>query len=214
MNSGSLRISIITPSFNQGHFIRATIDSVLQQDYQNIEHIIVDGGSTDETLDILRSYDDPRMTWMSEPDRGQSDAINKGMRLAKGEILAYLNSDDLYLPGALSFVTGYFQMHPNIGAIYGNCATIDNIGQTNAPDLQSPPLNLTEALKNRLPIAQQSVFWRREVMERIGLFDETLHYRMDRDYWLRMMIAASKCSQSTASCRFSLPRGEQDREPT
>src|SRR5262245_66496307 len=103
-----LQVSIVTPSYNQGKFIKATIDSVLGQDYPQIEHLVMDGGSTDETGEILRQYRDSRLQWVAEPDNGQSSALNKGLLCADGEILAYLNSDDLYLPGALFCVLSLF----------------------------------------------------------------------------------------------------------
>jgi glycosyltransferase involved in cell wall biosynthesis len=122
------KISIITPSFNQGAFIEETIQSVLSQEYPNLEYMIVDGGSTDDTLDILHKYQD-QLTWISEPDRGQVDAINKGLKLASGEVLAYLNSDDLYLPGALRKVGAYFAEHPQAEWLTGYCRNVDGEGQ-------------------------------------------------------------------------------------
>ena len=107
-------VSIVTPSFNQGRFIRETIESVLSQDYPAIEYMVIDGGSTDETVSILKSYGN-RIFWISEPDSGQSDAINKGWKRATGEILTWLNSDDVYLPGAIAKAADYLQRHPNVG---------------------------------------------------------------------------------------------------
>ena len=112
-------VSIVTPSFNQGRFIRETIESVLSQDYPAIEYMVIDGGSTDETVSILKSYGN-RIFWISEPDSGQSDAINKGWKRATGEILTWLNSDDVYLPGAIAKAADYLQRHPNVGVVYGD----------------------------------------------------------------------------------------------
>src|SRR5262249_45140624 len=112
-------VSIVTPSFNQGRFIRETIESVLLQDYPNLEYMVIDGGSTDETVSILERYRD-RFFWVSEPDRGQAHAINKGWKRAKGDILAWLNSDDMYLPGAISNAARYLVDHPEIGLVYGD----------------------------------------------------------------------------------------------
>lgn len=187
-----LRFSIVTPSYNQGQFIKETLDSVLQQDYPHIEYIVMDGGSTDETLDLLRSYDDPRLTWYSERDKGQSDAINKGLRLATGDILAYLNSDDLYLPGTLRYVADYFEQHPDVDLLYGSCHTIDAQSRRIEPTYHVQPISTRQFITKRFKLPQQGVFWRRRVTEQIGLFDETLHYRMDYDYWLRMVIAGFK----------------------
>lgn len=200
-----LLISVITPSFNQGRFIKATLDSVLKQDYTHIEHIIMDGGSTDETVDILKNYADPRLQWISEPDKGQSDAINKGLRMAKGDILAYLNSDDLYLEGTLAFVADYFYTYPEIDLIYGNCSAIDSAGQSLPTSLTAEPFHLRNFFVKRPYIPQPSTFWRRSVIEQIGLFDESLHYAMDRDYWLRAAAAGFKfqyINKNLAAFRF------------
>ena len=121
-------VSIVTPSFNQGRFLEATIQSVLNQDYVNVEYIVVDGGSTDNCVDILKKYSDQLAHWMSEPDAGQTDAINKGFSLATGEIFAWLNSDDIYRPGAISEAVAYLQDHPNEGMIYGDADFIDENG--------------------------------------------------------------------------------------
>src|SRR5438270_571819 len=112
-------VSMVTPSFNQGRFLRRTIDSVLSQDYPHVEYLVFDGGSTDESIDVLRSYGD-RFLWTSERDRGQTDAINKGLRRAKGDILAYLNSDDVLLPGAIATVAEHFRKNPAWDVVYGN----------------------------------------------------------------------------------------------
>lgn len=191
-------VSIVTPSYNQGQFIKTTLDSVLKQDYPHIEHLVMDGGSTDSTLDVLQNYDDPRLTWHSERDKGQSDAINKGMRQVKGEILAYLNSDDVLLPGTISKVIGCFEQNPDVDLIYGSCYTIDANGDRvlHSDKIKVnyivKPITLTDMMTMRIILPQQGIFWRRRVMENIGLFDESLHYRMDFDYWMRAMIAGHK----------------------
>ncbi|GEM_PF-625761 len=187
-----LRISVITPSFNQGKFIQATLDSILKQDYPHVEHIVMDGGSTDETVDILKNVQDSRLKWTSERDNGQSDAINKGLHVASGDILAYLNSDDIYLDGTLAFVADYFQTHPEVDFIYGDCLTIDTEGKILPVVLKTQSFNLRDALTMRMRWAQPAFFWRREVTAHIGLFDETFHYLMDQDYWLRMVLADYK----------------------
>lgn len=183
-------IGIVTPSFNQAAFIRRTIDSVLDQGYEGLDYIVVDGGSTDETLDILRSYG-ARLRWISEPDQGQSDAINKGLRIVKGDVLAYLNSDDVLLPGSLHAVGQYFAEHPEASWVTGYCRNIDVHDRT----VQSP----ITAYKNFLLrhyrhftlimidyISQMSTFWRRSAMESVGLFDVQHHLAMDYEYWLRL----------------------------
>jgi glycosyltransferase involved in cell wall biosynthesis len=149
----------------------------------------MDGGSQDETTAILQEYHDPRLTWRSEKDNGQTDAINKGMRRATGDILAYLNSDDIYLPGMLRLVAEFFATQPDVQVVYGHCRSLDGEGNEIQPPLKADPFHPTKPfLISRWHIWQPAVFWRRGVMERIGLFDETLHYVMDYDYWLRMIV--------------------------
>ena len=134
-------VSVITPSYNQGQFIQATIESVLSQDYPNIEYIIVDGASTDLTAEVVKPYTN-RLTWISEKDRGQSEAINKGFRMAKGGIVAWLNSDDIYLPGAISAAVAAFEQHPRTGAIYGEGFQIDKAGKVKSKFPFTEPFNL------------------------------------------------------------------------
>ena len=116
-------VSIVTPSFNQARFLEATLRSVLEQDYPNIEYLVVDGASTDGSVEIIRRYADRLTWWVSEKDNGQSEAINKGMRRARGEFIGWLNSDDIYLPGAVSAAVSAFLSHPQAGLIYGRCAS-------------------------------------------------------------------------------------------
>ncbi len=185
-------ISIITPSYNQAKFIRATIDSVLSQDYPNLEYFVIDGGSTDGTVEILKSYG-KKIRWVSERDRGQTHAINKGLDLAKGELLAYLNSDDIYLPGALKSVGEYYAK-TKADWITGDCLVIDDEGRPSRGGwlvrlykrflmLLYSPTTLKIA-DNMIP--QPSTFWTRSAYEKIGKFNEDYHYVMDYDYWLRL----------------------------
>ncbi|WFN36778.1 glycosyltransferase [Methanomicrobium antiquum] len=183
MNSEDLPlVTIVTPSYNQGRFIEETILSVLNQDYPNIEYIVMDGGSNDETLDILKKYDD-KIVWVSEKDKGQTDAINKGLRIAKGEVLAYLNSDDTYLPGAISRAVRYFSENPDSKLLYGEGYHITAEGDI-IERYPTEPYNFKH-LAETCYICQPTTFWKREVIEDIGLFDESLHYAMDYDYWIR-----------------------------
>jgi glycosyltransferase involved in cell wall biosynthesis len=184
------KISIVTPSFNQGQFIEETIQSVLNQNYPDLEYIIVDGGSTDNTLDILRKYSDS-VFWIIEPDRGQVDAINKGLRRATGEVIAFLNSDDLYVPGALRAVGEYAVAHPEAMLITGQCRNIDENGAEIRKAIAFYKniwlrLRSYQALLTLNYISQPATFWRKAVIERIGYLDESLHYTMDYDYWLRI----------------------------
>lgn len=175
-------VSIVTPSFNQGDFIRATIDSVLEQDYPHIDYRVIDGGSTDDTIEILKSYGD-RLQWVSEKDRGQAHAINKGMSLARGEIRAYLNSDDLLRRGAIERVVEHFDDRPGCDLVYGRDAIIDVVG--NFLGMYPTADYSFERFVDCCCISQPATFWRARLTDRIGPFDESLHLLMDFDYWLR-----------------------------
>ena len=184
------RITIITPSYNQAQFIEETILSVLNQGYPDLEFIVVDGGSTDGTLDILRKYED-RLAWSSGRDGGQTNAINIGLRRATGDIVAFLNSDDVYLPGALRAVGEYFSRHAEASCLTGQCRTMDEKGReiriaiTTYKNLWLS-LNSYQVLLILNFISQPATFWRRCVTEKIGYLEESLHYTMDYEYWLRM----------------------------
>jgi glycosyltransferase involved in cell wall biosynthesis len=178
-------VTIVTPSFNQGRFIRATIESVLGQDYPKIEYFVMDGGSTDETAAVVRDYAS-RVTFISEKDRGQSHAINKGFRRASGPILAWLNSDDLFLPGAVSRAVRTFREKPVTGAVYGEGYLIDLDGKITCRFPHTQPLNLWKLVYLSDYILQQSVFFRGDAMRELGFLDESLHYTMDWDILIRM----------------------------
>lgn len=181
-------VSIIVPTLNQGQFIGETLNSILQQDYTNIECIVMDGGSTDETLDVLTNYNDPRLSWISEPDQGQSDAINKGMRRAQGEILSYLNSDDLLRPGTVKTVVDCFTGETGSAFIFGDCDLIDASGAS-IGSLTGKVFDIHEAFAGRFRLIQPGAFWRRAVYEAVKDFDVSMHYVMDTDYFLRTAIA-------------------------
>lgn len=180
-------VSIVVPSFQQGRYIRATLESILSQDFRDLECIVMDGGSTDETVEVLRSYDDPRLTWVSEPDRGQSHAINKGLERANGDYLSYLNSDDLLRPGAISTIVRFFAEHPETHLVYGDMDHIDEAGRV-FHTVIGAPFDLAETLAGHNSVNQSGTFWRRGVMERIGVFDENLHFSMDLEYWVRAAL--------------------------
>lgn len=179
-------VSIITPSYNQGEFIKATIESVLNQDYPNIEYLVMDGGSTDNTVEILKSYGD-RIQWVSEKDKGQADAVNKGIKRAKGQIIGWLNSDDTYLEGAVSKMVDYLKTHPDTDMVYGEGYYTDKEG------------NITERYltekynRNRLAemciICQPTAFFTKEIVERVGMLDVEHQLSMDYELWLRMAKA-------------------------
>ena len=182
-------VSIVTPSFNQGRFLRRTIESVLGQDYSHIEYIVIDGSSTDDSVDVLRGYGD-RFTWVSEADRGQSDAINKGFARCHGSIRAYLNSDDVLCPGAIRTVVAHLDEHPEWDLIYGDA---HNIGadDTVLGIYPTADYDFGRLLQNCF-ICQPAAFWRTRIAERVGLFDAGLHYAMDLDYWLRIDRAGGR----------------------
>jgi len=187
---GFPRISIITPSFNQGSFIERTIRSVLDQGYPDLEYIIMDGGSTDGTFDILKKYEG-RLKWFSEKDKGQADAINKGLQMATGSIIAYLNSDDIYEPGTLLKVAEYFAAHPEMQWLTGKCRIIDEHDREVRKPITAYKNFLLRHFSYSLllvtnPVSQPATFWRREVIDEIGSFDIHEHYVMDYDYWLRI----------------------------
>lgn len=176
-------VTIITPSYNQGIFIEETILSVLNQEGAAIEYIVMDGGSTDDTLKILAKYAD-RLEYVSEKDRGQTDAINKGLQRSRGRILAYLNSDDTYLPGAVARAARFLDDHPEFGMVYGEGYHVDATGKF-IERYYTEPYNFRR-LAEICYICQPTVFLRREVLSSIGYFDAGLHYCMDYDYWIRV----------------------------
>ncbi len=181
-------VTVVTPSFNQGRFIRETVESVLAQGYPNLEYLVMDGGSTDETLQILRDYGD-RVRWVSEPDGGQANAINKGWRRARGTILAYLNSDDTYLPGAVERAVEHLQRHPEAGAVYGEGYHVDEAGRI-LERYPTEPFSMAR-LEETCFICQPTVFLRRDIVERVGYLNESLRYCMDYDLWIRVARAAT-----------------------
>ena len=178
-------VTVVTPSYNQGRFIASTIESVLGQDYPNLEYIIVDGASTDETAEVVARYAG-RLTFISEPDRGQSDAINKGFRRARGEYVAWLNSDDLFLPGAIDAAVAALRAHPDAGAVYGEGYQIDEAGNVISRFAVTQAFNLWKLLNLSDYILQQTVFFRRSVFDEVGLLDEDLHYGMDWEILMRI----------------------------
>jgi glycosyltransferase involved in cell wall biosynthesis len=180
-------VSIVTPSYNQGIFLEATIESVLEQGYPNIEYIVVDGGSTDESIEIIKKYEKYLAWWCSEKDNGQSDAINKGWRRAQGEIFAYLNSDDVLVTDAINLVIDAYRSYPLGGIYYGDWIYINKEG-VEVGRKKSSPCNFRELLINGQGkfVAQAASFYRSDLVRQIGLLDETLHFSMDYDLLLRL----------------------------
>jgi len=178
-----MKFSIVTPSYAQGRFIRATIDSVLGQAGVEVQYIVMDGGSKDETVAVLESYGD-RLHWVSEPDNGQTDAINKGLKLADGEVVAYLNSDDVYLPGALARVAEVFERHPEVDFVYGDFDAIDEQGGL-IDRVKTVPYDPDILLYDANYICQPASFYRRSLLDKIGGFDDSLRFLMDYEFFLR-----------------------------
>lgn len=179
------RTSIITPSFNQAPFLEATIRSILDQDDADIEYIIIDGGSTDGSIDIIRRYEDRLAAWISEPDQGQTDAINKGFAMATGEVLAWLNSDDTYEPGAVAEAVAYLDANPDVGLVYGDANFINEngsvIGRFNARQTDYRRL-----MQGAVYVPQQAAFFRMNLWKQVGPLDPSFYFAMDYDLWVRL----------------------------
>jgi glycosyltransferase involved in cell wall biosynthesis len=182
-------IAIVTPTLNQGRFLGATIDSVIGQNYPRLFYHVQDGGSNDNTVQILKSYGD-KIGWRSAPDNGQSDAINAGFAQADRDIMAYLNSDDTLLPGALAFVANFFQARPDIDILYSHRIFIDSEGMEIGRAIL--PAHDDEALRYAGYIPQETMFWRRRVWDAIGAMDVSFHYALDWDFLLRAQAAGFK----------------------
>lgn len=185
-----MKVSIITPSYNQGQFLEETILSVLNQTYKNIEYLIIDGGSEDNSVEVIKKYGENITYWVSEPDKGQADAINKGLRLAKGDLVCWINSDDILYPDFISERVRQFNENPQADMIYGDveqgydlCSKRVRRGQ---------PTDIKEMLTNaKCPIPQQSTVWRRSVLEKAGYLGAEWHVLLDREYFTRV---AAKCN--------------------
>jgi glycosyltransferase involved in cell wall biosynthesis len=177
-------ITIVTPSFNQAQFLEETIQSVLRQDYPHIEYIIIDGGSTDGSIDIIKKYEKHIAYWVSESDTGQSNAINKGFAKATGEIFAWLNSDDLLLPSAARLAAYFLSQDTGIGLVYGDRLEIDIKG--NVIGLLKCPAHDSSMFKKNFTLPQETAFFRGEIFKKVGGVDEQLHFAMDFDLWCKI----------------------------
>jgi len=190
------KISIVTPSFNQGQFLEETIRSVLDQNYPNLEYLVIDGGSTDQSIDIIRKYEHRLTYWESEKDRGQVHAINKGLARATGVIFAYINSDDLYLPGAFAAVERYFAEHP---AVEWVCGDTEMFGEGQRTEVVSAvvPKSAAHCLSWAYKAPQPGHFWRRDL---VGAgFDEAWRYDFDHDLYVRLLLAGHECKHIPVS---------------
>ncbi len=186
VHSAALKVSIVTPSFNQAPFITRTIESVLSQDWKLVDYIVCDGDSTDGTQVILAKYGD-RIAWISEKDDGQADAVNKGIRATDGDIIGWLNSDDIYYSEAVRTVVEYFSKHPEVDVVYGMADHID-VNDRAYEFYSTEPWNFAR-LQEICFLCQPAVFLRRSVVERHGLLDKSLRFCMDYEYWLRLGAA-------------------------
>jgi glycosyltransferase involved in cell wall biosynthesis len=186
----ALTISIVTPSFQQGRFLERTLHSVVSQRYPALQYVVQDGGSSDETVEVLKRFETTLTLWRSEPDDGQADAINRGFGEMTGEIMGWLNSDDLSLPGSLAYVARYFAAHPDVDVVYGNRVMIDHndaqIGEWVLPEHDDQVLTLADY------VPQETLFWRRRIWEAVGgHVDPTFMYALDWDLLLRFRDAGA-----------------------
>lgn len=213
-------VSIVTPSFNQGEFIAETIESVLEQDYPRIEYLVVDGGSTDGTLEILRRYGS-RLRWESEKDAGQSDAIHRGFALTQGEVIAWVNADDLYAPLAIARAVETLHAYPEAGFVYGRAEFIDREGRITG-EQKHLPWDFDTLLNRWNFIPQSATFFRRSAYEAVGGISVDLHYVMDYDLWLKLgrqfpvvdipdVLARVRMYPETKTASGGLPRIEEMR---
>ena len=182
-------VSIVTPTFNSISYLSETLSCIEHQSYPRIEHIVVDGGSTDGTLELLEKY--PRIRWISEADRGMYDAINKGLRLAQGSILAYLNSDDLYFPDTVNRVVGFLGIHPETDLVFSDCRFIDESGNTLFTRKFPPYRYVLFGILDGSTVAQQTCFWRKRVHDVVGYFDADLKMAADFEFIIRV---GERCS--------------------
>jgi len=187
-------VSIVTPSYNQADFLEQTIQSVLGQDYPRIEYIIIDGGSTDGSVDIIRKYQNYLTYWESKPDRGQAHAINKGLSRARGNILGWLNSDDVLLPDTTSRAVEYLSANEDVDVVYGRLNRIDSQGNlVPTPTLPKDVLEFNEKTAiGECIVNQPGSFWRWRIMDKVGLLNEDLNYALDYEFWVRMVLAGAK----------------------
>jgi glycosyltransferase involved in cell wall biosynthesis len=197
-------ISIVTPSYNQAAYLEATIRSVLLQGYPNLEYIIIDGGSTDESVAIIEYYQDWIDYWVSEADEGQSEAINKGFSRAQGVVLGWVNSDDLLLPGALAIAANAFQQQPDLGLFYGNAEIIDAEGQHTRDYKDFRPYDFDTLLHDDNIIPQPAAFFSAVAWKTSGPLVNDLHFVMDWDLWIKMARDYAVTSTPTPLCQVRI----------
>ncbi len=176
------RLSIVTPSYNQGKFIEATIRSVLLQGYPNLEYIIIDGGSTDNSVETIKKYDKYLFYWHSKKDRGQADAINQGLEKSSGQILGWINSDDVYVKGTFNKIAKAFQFYPNCIVVHGNRILINEIGEVTGW-MCLPPFDPKALIYN---VCSETAFWQRAVMKEAGILNASLQFAIDLEFFGRL----------------------------
>lgn len=201
------KISIITPSYNQGQFLEETIISVLNQDYPNLEYIIIDGGSTDNSVEIIKKYENRLTYWVSEKDRGQTHAINKGFKRATGDIVNWLNSDDLLEQGALKILEKEIEKVPEADFYFGDFSVIDSEGEK-LFYRKSPPYQFATLFWGRQLSSQPAVFFRRNLLENIGYLDESLNFCMDTEFWIRAACKAARFHQIKSTLGITRMHGD------
>ena len=208
MNTSVPKVTVVTPSYNQGEYIESTIRSVLLQNYPNLEYIVMDGGSTDKTLEVIERYDDQIDYWESKPDRGQTHAINKGFERARGDILCWLNSDDFFLSGALKYIGNYFLENESTSIVSGAGISYDQSTKTYQPH-RACQTGVAPGLLSMLTlhgnVIQHSTFWRAGVMTKVGKLDEKYDYAMDHEFFLRCVASGEEITV-TDKCLASFRR--------
>jgi glycosyltransferase involved in cell wall biosynthesis len=182
-------VSIVTPSYNQVGYLEQTLQSVLNQDYPHIEYIVIDGGSTDGSIEIIDRYANQLAYWVSEPDEGQTDAINKGFKYAHGDILAWLNSDDLYRPGAVAEAVEFFRDHPEAGMVYGDADYINDSGEV-IGQFPAAQTDYKRLRRGYVHIPQQASFFRARLWQMVGPLDPSFYFALDYDLWVRIAALA------------------------
>ncbi|MBU3956522.1 glycosyltransferase [bacterium] len=181
-----MKVSIITPSYNQGQFLEETLLSVIGQDYKDVEYIVIDGGSTDDSVDIIKKYQNKIDYWVSEKDAGQADAINKGLKIATGEIVGWLNSDDYLEPNVLKDIVRVFEKDGNIGTVFGKIYIVNAKSQKIGERFNKKEITVKRLLNGGVQINQPGAFHRKSLLERYGFLDELLNYVMDYELWIRL----------------------------